>query len=391
MHLTLSASLACLLLASLAPAQVGTTYIVDVQGGPGVDFTSLGTAAASVPDGSTLVVRELGFEDLLIDGKSLTILGEGPLEFVDLQSSSAPQVRNLTAGQQVVVRGIRFTGDAQGAGFSPQVHDCAGLVWFEQCQLLSTWGGPGLDVANSQQVVLVDCVLRGGRELDGPPLVALDVRQASRVHAFDSRLEGVWVNFFGCFPKHGVEVSGSSFLYAQDCTLTSGECPGFPPPGVPALVLDEGSEANLRECVFEVGPVGTPNVDPCGTCSILEWSVSARRVDTGDDLLTAGLPAQVSIEGLPGETALLVFSSSSPAALALPEYLSCAVAQLPLQVVGMFQLSAAGALDLNFTPGLPPGVEHSLSFLQTVHLGTAQEPGIRASTPATLQVLAPGT
>ena len=52
------------------------TYVVDVNNGPGTNFTTLQTAITTVPAGSTLLVRAGNyFESLDIDGKSLSRLG----------------------------------------------------------------------------------------------------------------------------------------------------------------------------------------------------------------------------------------------------------------------------------------------------------------------------
>jgi hypothetical protein len=65
------------LLLALAPALTAQSFVVDVNGGPGANFTSISAAVAAVPDGATLRVRPGNYaESVVVVGKGLTIIGE---------------------------------------------------------------------------------------------------------------------------------------------------------------------------------------------------------------------------------------------------------------------------------------------------------------------------
>lgn len=64
-----------LLLAVVAPAQ---TFVVDASNGPGTDYTSLATATAAAPSGSTLRIRAGSYAGFVIDAKSLALSGAEP-------------------------------------------------------------------------------------------------------------------------------------------------------------------------------------------------------------------------------------------------------------------------------------------------------------------------
>jgi hypothetical protein len=70
------------LLASVASAQ--TTWIVDDNPGPGVHFTSLPAAVAAAATGDTLLVAPGHYQPFDVNGKALTILGDGNVTtFID--------------------------------------------------------------------------------------------------------------------------------------------------------------------------------------------------------------------------------------------------------------------------------------------------------------------
>ena len=89
------------------PAQ--GTFVVNPSGFGG--FNDITTAVASVPDGSTLLVFPGTYAPVVIDGKSVSILCS---DNVFANGSTYLEIKNLTASQRSVVRGLRPSSAASG-------------------------------------------------------------------------------------------------------------------------------------------------------------------------------------------------------------------------------------------------------------------------------------
>ena len=118
--------LPALLLTALATPLAGQSpvWIVDDDGGPGVDFTTLDQAQAGAADGDILVFRpgvylHDGFTVTPIDGKGLTLVADGDVELHVIV------VQNLGAGQAFTLRGFKGNGGVRAS-------NCSGPVWIEE-------------------------------------------------------------------------------------------------------------------------------------------------------------------------------------------------------------------------------------------------------------------
>ncbi|MBL8722720.1 MAG: hypothetical protein JNK49_01670 [Planctomycetes bacterium] len=100
------AKLATFMLGAVALVAQGQSFFVDLNNGPGTNYTDLQTAIQAVPDGSSLWVRQGNYPAVTIAGKGLTILG------VTSVSLGGLRISNLAASQTVAVSGIRFRTDA---------------------------------------------------------------------------------------------------------------------------------------------------------------------------------------------------------------------------------------------------------------------------------------
>ena len=69
--------------AALAAAAVAQTFIVDVNSGPGTNFTSIAAAVAAVPDGAVLEVRPGTYAAFTIQNKSLTVFGQAGVQVAE--------------------------------------------------------------------------------------------------------------------------------------------------------------------------------------------------------------------------------------------------------------------------------------------------------------------
>jgi len=160
-----------LLLGSLAPTAVAQqVFVVDLDGGAGVDFTSLQLAVDAAADGDFLLVRESAsdYTAVAIDGRSLTILAEPQ---VAGQTPTLPNVlvRNLAASDVVTLRGFAIETPSLALQPSLWIREGAGAVFVEDCEVspLVTAGiASAIVVANSTRVVLNRVVV------SPPPVVA---------------------------------------------------------------------------------------------------------------------------------------------------------------------------------------------------------------------------
>ena len=130
------------------------TFVVDLNNGPGTDFTSLQAAVDGVPDGANLEVRAgIYFENILIDGKSLTLLGDGNVRVIPLFSSDF-RIQGLAADQSVSVRGVRIDF-SQAANPTISCRDNLGLVVLDDV----ADGRGAVQVINCASVIVRDSFL----------------------------------------------------------------------------------------------------------------------------------------------------------------------------------------------------------------------------------------
>ena len=209
-------------------AVVNAVLVVDDDGGPGVDFTSLQTAIDAATATDTILVKAGSYAAITIDGKSITMVADNAA--VDFSGQSV--IQNIAAGQSVVVNSISFT---DGFGTSLTLSSNAGPVWLESVGVFSS-GIPlfqpadGLVIGSSAAGVLADCQIAAGANpvgTAGAGLTGLRVSDAT-LHCFDSTVSGS-LSFEGLVGGPGVSVSNST-LFASGCTFTGGPGEGNTPP-----------------------------------------------------------------------------------------------------------------------------------------------------------------
>jgi hypothetical protein len=163
-----------LLAAGLAPAQ---TFVVDVQNGPGTNFTSITAAIGAVPNGSTLLVRPGAYAPFDINSKGLTILAEPGTSV-----SGTCVVRNTQAVQHVTLSGIDVAAVTPGIGAALHVHDCAGPILLARMTTPVTVAPEptiatfyylprGLIAQRCQQLAVRDCTITAISLLDSESLI----------------------------------------------------------------------------------------------------------------------------------------------------------------------------------------------------------------------------
>lgn len=142
----------------LAASTSAQTFVVDVNNGPGTNYTSLRTAVDTVPDGSTLLVRPGAYETFTIDGKGLTLLGDqatidaGPAHWlVEIENTSPWQTVRLV-GFEIIARDHH----PAAASVVLQIRDCAGLVVLDDIALTAAPRAGLLVVSHADQLCIRD-------------------------------------------------------------------------------------------------------------------------------------------------------------------------------------------------------------------------------------------
>ncbi len=426
-----------LLLATALGAQV---FVVDAAGGAGSHFTDLPAAVAVVPDGSTLRVRAGTYTAFVIDGKGLSIVGEGDVRVpLAPANNTAIVVRRTTASQPVLLKGLTLTthggslwpaiGVLQAAGpvvfdscKEVDVHfaiDASADVLFERCsldassfyQLTSTH--PRLRVTDSV-LELSSCVVIGQDQVPAPSDHAIEGRPAltllrSRCVITNSTLRG-GPGTLGCNKQAGpfrcwivppgaggVGVAASaSTLIVRGSTIAGAngvdewlDVAGLVPAGNggDGLRLNSGSRAILFGSAVIAGRGGSPT-GRAGRVSILDAS-SALTSDpmalpTSLELrgaFTRGSVAEFFVRGAPNTPAVMLLAYRADV-LPLEPLAYGSMLAAPDLMLGPFWIRASGEtrVILPLTPNWPLGETYAAQALSI-------EPGTNTIWPSNRTIL----
>jgi len=218
-----------------APAVASQTSLLVVDDDHPADFASLQDAVDAAADGDVVLVRPGGYGDVTIDGKGVAIVADdSPVSIGDVA------VRNLPLASRVL---LRAQGALDSVGGVVLAND-AGGVWIEGLRLRgSPAGGPVVDVAACQDVVLLEC----------------QVDPAARGAGDDGiRASGSSLQLYSCFVRGRDGRPGSVDTLACSAHLAGA-------PGGAALRLLSG-EAFLGSCVLAGGVGGDGGHDPSASC-----------------------------------------------------------------------------------------------------------------------------
>lgn len=417
MHVRLAAPVLAALLA--APLQAQSVWVVDHFAGAGHDFTNFADALAAANDGDTLLVRGGTYaEDLVIDGRSIDVVAEE----TNLVIVRGLQVRNVAAGQSVIVHGIETLPLTIVAGASLVVSDCTGPVMLEECifrsgeQVLPTAGTGGKFIRDSTAVTIARCRFEAESFLQLPGLLIED----SRVALFEAELEGrdgIAADFFTPIvpPTPALELRATHATLSA-CELIGGDGAAgfngghFPTcndggDGAPALLVGGAtpSNATLLDCDLLPGAGGLASPFFCpGTVdgaagarielvngTAAEPTVHAPTYILGSPL-RSGAPLFFVIEGAPQSTTWVRIGFGPGTHLGHPILEGLLTVGAPDLMLPFFPSGVDGTISYQTLPGtliLPPGVPHLTFVFQ--HLFFEPTNGLVAGSPASLLVLDP--
>lgn len=375
------------------PASAGV-IVVDVNGGPGSQFTQIGFAAQAAAEGDVILVRTGSYNPVFLGNKSLTIQADGGVTLVDpnFGGGGGLGIANLAASKRIVLRGLKFIGQPDfGNGVystSMSAQNCAGAIWIDTCTSNSQ-----VVVTNCAEVVVTNSSLRGGDSIlpPLPPRAALDVA-TSNVFVHDTTLIGGTGHgastslpiFVGGDGSAALRIAGGT-AFLSNCA-TRGGMGGFgylhPNAGClsaglggPAVHLASGNPAvTTIDCVLAVGnPGSTP-----GACSPPTGTVPPVDVDSGTWTPWAGTPGgftasspvreqqslQLVFKDAVGSSTFVLLSANAASALT-PQFSGALQLAVPLLVTGLGSIPAGGTLNLPIVvPSLPAGVLGVVVYLQ---------------------------
>ena len=237
---------AALILAASAATQ---TFVVDVNTGPGTNFTAIAAAIAAVPDGAVLEVRPGVYQPFLIQGKSLAVLGTTGVT-VDGSATlggSTVAIGGLASNQAVVLRQLDIRSPF--IGWTLSCGSSAGTVLLEGCTMGSR---TSTLISSCDRVFVRDCTLVASGFL------------ATALFAYQSNLA-----LSNCDLRSDAFCirQGAGRLDITDCRLTSvsAAVPGT------AIIVVAGGELNLQANTIVTGPVSASALSPAavGTGTVI--------------------------------------------------------------------------------------------------------------------------
>ena len=215
-------------------------WVVDDNGGAGVDFIDIQSGVNAAAAGDVLLVKPGTYDGFTIIGKSLTVQADLP-GVVQLHegapgANDVVEVFALDPGQVVTLRGFEIQA-VDHRGF--HLLDCQGTVWIEECEVVRpAWtvdgaNAEGMWMENCADVILVRTTLRGGEghhwNATGGPGTGLR-GSYSQLHAFECLVEGgnggTWYPLYMIgWPyagAHGLHLD-NSFGFFSDCLVRGGD------------------------------------------------------------------------------------------------------------------------------------------------------------------------
>lgn len=366
---------------SVASAQ--NVVVVD-PGGAG-DFLDVRQAVANSGPGTTVLIREGVYFDFLNPAPALhqVSIQRGVILQADAGASvliGPVVIEGLPANESVLVRGLDIV--PFGFGFDATVLNAAGPVVFEDCEFLA--GGSavqisgGVDCRNSASLTLVECtVVRSEGTLAGCP-ASICVEDSS-LAVFGGSFEGLGSDLFlPVEPGAAFQLTNSTLqLSASEVQGGAGASGPFVDcafaGGAAGIELLGGSV--LTEFGAQLsGGAGAPAAGSCpagtdGVAVAVEagsvWNSQPQTLGAVDITAVARVGEIVtdSFSGAPGDLVWLLFSQSPTTGLQLANPFGQLWIDLPVVLIPLGSLDAAGQFDFVLpAPGLPIGFD-SLTFV----------------------------
>jgi len=366
------------------------TLVVDDDGGPGVDFTSIVDAVAAANRGDMISVHDGLYPAYITLDQALRIESAAGSTSVVI-SSFVMKIRDIPAGDEVHLRGLEFVrleiDDCEGSVFISEVR--AGGIAMNHCANVRVadseiWGVRGCpwDYAcypaasvSSSYAEFLRCDLRGDSDFEGEfgydGQSGLVVGPASIVHCIRSTAVGGFGGRNYCVGGgdgvggnggHGVHVMPGGQLFLRldpGAALGSGGSweQGCNGDGVRGYeMLNEGFVQFVGVTPADLDLAGAGEQEVVPLAPYVEGSITS-------ELVT------LTVHGRPG-AAVHILVARQPALESLPTILEPLLVD-PIRVMSIGVLPESGSFVLSapLPPAMPPGSRFALQALVTDEFG----------------------
>lgn len=344
-------------------------------------------------------------QQVTISGKSLTLTSETNASIDRLT------IRNITAGQKVVIEGITIENEVvlSAEGFIPKpalfINTCEGTILIERCEFDGgTLIGPttvlparGVFVKDSPDVTFNRCKVKGGKVFDGISRDVLGGNAAAGIHSQNSQvylhecvviggqndkapsaltsvpeiIGGPGIKAVGGFVfLNGGEVRGGQALYQNNCGPDNPLGPGCMDYGTGGTAI-EGSDDSLiwlRDTNLIGGLGGDPFGDGDGpfldsTGIVVPLDGSTPEIVL-DGPLSIGDPIELLLLGEEGDMVEVRAADSSMSMMA-PDTSGVLHLDTPFYTESFGPLPSSGELSVTLDfEGLTPGFQFQGTYLQ---------------------------
>lgn len=383
----------------------GTVHVVDPNGGSGV-FLDVSQAVNQAVDGDTILVKSGVFNNLTIDGKSLTVVSDSAAV-----SYAQVTIRNLSPSQSVTVRRFTSAGLLFVNTGPVVIENCQGAVVLERATVEQFLGNAdyqthGISIKNCDRVSLIRCQIKaiegtsGSGGFYGSSGGAAVYATGSSVAIYDSTLQGGdggnATSIFGVFTATSagpglwaadgmVLASGSSFTGGDGGfggETSPGACDLPNSNGGDGISLFPSGELTLLDCTTIGGsagvvasgctPVGLPGVAvDTGISGVAAYvNEVARSFEVSSPAREGGL-ISLTTHGSPNELTFLLVSPMVDGNLVFGLF-GGLLPGTPLTVLAMPSLDGAGFSQtvLTVPTVLPASIDAIDVYLQAVMPGS---------------------
>ncbi len=303
--------------ASVAMAQ-SSVWVVDDDGGVGVDFLQISAAVNAAFDGDTILVREGCYDSVTIESKALVIQADRGafVELRDANQVGSLIIRELQAEQSVIVRGVHARHGSAGIAFFPalQIESCAGPVLVEDGSYSPAPVGHGTGNADAARVVDSASVTISRCSLDGMASTTGNSRGLISINSLVFLYDSMVSNVESLAGEGAAWVTGGA-LYASGCQFqvnaigsASGVVLTDQSPGCCESQLRMGDPATGRflDCTFAPGNNGESVLVESGESTFLPGSATTFEVSSP---AREGESFTLTFQGDPGAFVLLFLGS----------------------------------------------------------------------------------
>ncbi|MCI0585813.1 MAG: hypothetical protein L0323_03110 [Planctomycetes bacterium] len=171
------------------PLLLQQVWVVDDDGGPGVNFTDLPPAIAAAADGDTLLVRAGSYTPFTLSGKGLRILGESSVTTL-VAGGSPTLVTAIPATSVVYIDRIRFL-PAVGATSTLEVSGTTTRAVLAYLTSIGPFGGAAVSVVDAEVHVHRSSFFGSSQiSLFNLPGRGLDLGGGARAHIATTTISG---------------------------------------------------------------------------------------------------------------------------------------------------------------------------------------------------------